>query len=62
MQELLAEIAGILGFEVAVVEGQEPSATARHAGQIAMYVFGESTDLSYPGIAASSAGTLTTPP
>ena len=50
-EELLAEMAGILGFEVAALKGksrQRPLVTAR---QIAMYVFRESTDLSYPGIA-----------
>ena len=49
--ELLAEIAGILGFEVAALKGksrQRPLVTAR---QIAMYVFRDITDLSYPAIA-----------
>ena len=49
--ELLAEIAGILGFEVDALKGksrQRPLVTAR---QIAMYVFRELTDLSYPAIA-----------
>ena len=50
-EELLAEIATILGFDVAALKGksrQRPLVTAR---QIAMYVFRELTDLSYPGIA-----------
>jgi chromosomal replication initiator protein len=50
-EELLAEIAGILGFDVAALKGksrQRPLVTAR---QIAMYVFRELTDLSYPAIA-----------
>jgi chromosomal replication initiator protein len=50
-EELLAEIAGILGFEVSALKGksrQRPLVTAR---QIAMYVFRDLTDLSYPGIA-----------
>ena len=50
-EELLAEIASILGFDVAALKGksrQRPLVTAR---QIAMYVFRELTDLSYPGIA-----------
>jgi chromosomal replication initiator protein len=50
-QEMLAEIAGYLGFEVEALKGksrQRPLVTAR---QIAMYVFRELTDLSYPGIA-----------
>ena len=50
-EEMLAEIAAILGFEVAALKGksrQRPLVTAR---QIAMYVFRELTDLSYPAIA-----------
>ncbi|MGI9054138.1 MAG: chromosomal replication initiator protein DnaA [Ilumatobacteraceae bacterium] len=50
-EELLAEIASILCFEVAALKGksrQRPLVTAR---QIAMYVFREGTELSYPGIA-----------
>jgi chromosomal replication initiator protein len=49
--ELLAEIAGYLAFEVEALKGksrQRPLVTAR---QIAMYVFRETTDLSYPSIA-----------
>jgi chromosomal replication initiator protein len=49
--ELLAEIAAILGFEVEALRSksrQRPLVTAR---QIAMYVFRELTDLSYPSIA-----------
>ena len=49
--ELLTEIAQILGFDVDALRGksrQRPLVTAR---QIAMYVFRESTDLSYPSIA-----------
>ncbi len=49
--ELLQEIADILGFEVEALQGksrQRPLVTAR---QIAMYVFREQTDLSYPSIA-----------
>jgi chromosomal replication initiator protein len=50
-EELLADIAGILKFEVEALKGksrQRPLVTAR---QIAMYVFREQTDLSYPSIA-----------
>ncbi len=50
-EELLAEIANILGFDVVALKGksrQRPLVTAR---QIAMYVFRDLTDLSYPGIA-----------
>jgi chromosomal replication initiator protein len=49
--ELLAEIANILGFTVESLCGksrQRPLVTAR---QIAMYVFRDLTDLSYPAIA-----------
>ena len=50
-EELLAEIADILKFPVEDLKGrsrQRPLVTAR---QIAMYVFRELTDLSYPAIA-----------
>jgi chromosomal replication initiator protein len=50
-QEMLSEIAGYLGFEVEALKGksrQRPLVTGR---QIAMYVFREQTDLSYPSIA-----------
>ena len=50
-EELLVEIAGILGFSVESLRGksrQRPLVTAR---QTAMYVFRELTDLSYPAIA-----------
>lgn len=49
--ELLQEIADILGFEVSALKGksrQRPLVTAR---QIAMYVFRNLTELSYPSIA-----------
>ena len=49
--EMLAEIATILGFTVEALRGksrQRPLVTAR---QIAMYVFRDLTDLSYPAIA-----------
>ncbi|HUF98876.1 MAG TPA: chromosomal replication initiator protein DnaA [Ilumatobacter sp.] len=49
--ELLDEIARILGFDVESLKGksrQRPLVTAR---QIAMYVFRDQTDLSYPSIA-----------
>ncbi len=50
-EELLAEIADILKFDVDALKGksrQRPLVTAR---QIAMYAFRETTDLSYPAIA-----------
>jgi chromosomal replication initiator protein len=49
--QMLDEIASILGFEVEALKGksrQRPLVTGR---QIAMYVFREQTDLSYPSIA-----------
>ena len=49
--ELLKEISDILGFSVDAMRGksrQRPLVTAR---QMAMYVFRELTDLSYPAIA-----------
>ncbi len=49
--ELLAAISDILGFEIDALRGksrQRPLVTAR---QIAMYVFRDMTDLSYPSIA-----------
>jgi chromosomal replication initiator protein len=50
-EELLAEIADILGFDVQALKGksrQRPLVTAR---QIAMYAFRNLTELSYPSIA-----------
>lgn len=50
-EELLAEMAGYLGFSVEALKGksrQRPLVTAR---QIAMYVFRDLTELSYPSIA-----------
>jgi chromosomal replication initiator protein len=50
-QEMLEEIAGLLGYPVEQLCGksrQRPLVTAR---QIAMYVFRQITDLSYPSIA-----------
>ncbi|MEO6157685.1 MAG: chromosomal replication initiator protein DnaA [Ilumatobacteraceae bacterium] len=50
-EELLTEIAGILGYSVEALRGknrQRPLVTAR---QTAMYVFRDLTDLSYPAIA-----------
>jgi chromosomal replication initiator protein len=50
-EELLAEMAAILGFDVVALKGksrQRPLVTAR---QIAMYAFRNLTELSYPSIA-----------
>jgi chromosomal replication initiator protein len=55
-EELLADIAAILKFPVEDLKGrsrQRPLVTAR---QIAMYVFRELTDLSYPAIAREFGG------
>ena len=60
-EELLAEIADMFDFDVEEIKGKSrhrPLVTAR---QIAMYVFRELTELSYPAIARSSAA-ATTPP
>ena len=54
--ELLAEIAGHLGYSVESLQGksrQRPLVTAR---QIAMYLFRDLTDLSYPAIAREFGG------
>ena len=50
-EELLAEMAAILGFDVVALKGksrQRPLVTSR---QIAMYAFRNLTELSYPSIA-----------
>ena len=55
-EELLNEMAVILGFSVEALRGksrQRPLVTAR---QMAMYVFRELTDLSYPAIAREFGG------
>ncbi len=60
-EELLAEIAVILGFSVEALRSksrQRPLVTAR---QTAMYVFRELTDLSYPSIARLFGGAITPP-
>ncbi len=49
--ELLTEIAEILGFDVDQLRGKSRQRPLVNARQIAMYVFRESTDLSYPSIA-----------
>ena len=59
--ELLSEMAVILGLSVEALRGksrQRPLVTAR---QMAMYVFRELTDLSYPASPDCSAA-ATTPP
>jgi chromosomal replication initiator protein len=50
-QELLNEIAGLLGFAVDALRGKSRQRPLVMARQEAMYVFRELTDLSYPAIA-----------
>ncbi len=50
-QELLTEIAGLLGFAVDALRGKSRQRPLVMARQEAMYVFRELTDLSYPAIA-----------
>ncbi len=50
-QELLTEIAGVLGFGVDALRGKSRQRPLVMARQEAMYVFRELTDLSYPAIA-----------
>ena len=50
-QELLTEIAGLLGFSVDALRGKSRQRPLVMARQEAMYVFRELTDLSYPAIA-----------
>ncbi len=50
-EELLTEIAGILGFSVDALRGKSRQRPLVAARQEAMYVFRELTDLSYPAIA-----------
>jgi chromosomal replication initiator protein len=50
-EELLAEMAGYLGFSVEALKGKSRQRPLVSARQIAMYVFRDITDLSYPAIA-----------
>ena len=50
-EELLAEMAGYLGFSVEALKGKSRQRPLVAARQIAMYVFRDITDLSYPAIA-----------
>jgi chromosomal replication initiator protein len=50
-EEMLAEIAIILGFSVEALRGKSRQRPLVQARQTAMYVFRELTDLSYPSIA-----------
>ena len=50
-EELLAEMAGYLGFTVEALKGKSRQRPLVAARQIAMYVFRDMTELSYPAIA-----------
>ncbi|MEY3691418.1 MAG: chromosomal replication initiator protein DnaA [Actinomycetota bacterium] len=50
-EELLAEMAGYLGFSVEALKGKSRQRPLVNARQIAMYVFRDMTELSYPAIA-----------
>ncbi|MFM8553655.1 MAG: chromosomal replication initiator protein DnaA [Acidimicrobiales bacterium] len=50
-EELLAEMAGYLGFTVEALKGKSRQRPLVSARQIAMYVFRDMTELSYPAIA-----------
>ncbi|MFM8600781.1 MAG: chromosomal replication initiator protein DnaA [Actinomycetota bacterium] len=50
-EELLTEMAGYLGFSVEALKGKSRQRPLVAARQIAMYVFRDITDLSYPAIA-----------
>ena len=50
-EEMLAEIAGYVGFTVEALKGKSRQRPLVSARQIAMYVFRDMTELSYPAIA-----------
>ncbi len=50
-EEMLTEIAGYLGFSVEALKGKSRQRPLVSARQIAMYVFRDMTELSYPAIA-----------
>lgn len=50
-EEMLAEVAGYLGFSVEALKGKSRQRPLVSARQIAMYVFRDMTELSYPAIA-----------
>jgi chromosomal replication initiator protein len=50
-EEMLTEIAGDLGFSVEALKGKSRQRPLVSARQIAMYVFRDMTELSYPAIA-----------
>ena len=51
LDALLAEMAGYLGFSVEALKGKSRQRPLVAARQIAMYVFRDMTELSYPAIA-----------
>ena len=50
-EEMLTEIAGYMGFSVDALKGKSRQRPLVSARQIAMYVFRDMTELSYPAIA-----------
>ncbi len=54
--ELLAEVAAMVGYSVEALQGKSRQRPLVMARQIAMYVFREMTDLSYPAIAREFGG------
>jgi len=50
-EELLTEVAGILGFTVEALKGKSRQRPLVSARQVAMYIFRDMTELSYPAIA-----------
>ena len=50
-EELLSEVAGILGFTVEAIKGKSRQRPLVSARQVAMYIFRDMTELSYPAIA-----------
>ena len=54
--ELLAEVASMVGYSVEALQGKSRQRPLVMARQIAMYVFREMTDLSYPAIAREFGG------
>jgi chromosomal replication initiator protein len=50
-EEMLAEIAEFMGFSVEALKGKSRQRPLVSARQIAMYVFRDMTELSYPAIA-----------
>ena len=60
-EEMLTEIAGYMGFSVEALKGKSRQRPLVSARQIAMYVFRDMTELSYPAIARLFGGRDHTP-